>query len=67
MRRTRPGRGSREEGLHDVAAVRLPRQESECELFSDLWRLKCGKSGQESQRGTTDLLLLRKEKINNVK
>lgn len=29
MRRTRPGRGSWEEGLHDAAAVRLPRQEQD--------------------------------------
>lgn len=47
--------------------VYMTRQESECEPLGGLWRLKCGKSWQERQRGTTDLLLLRKEKINNVK
>ena len=47
---------------YDKNTIHLPRQESEYELFSGLWRLKCGKSGQERQRETTILLLLRKEK-----
>ena len=52
---------------YDTSDFHLPRQESECEPLGGLWRLKCGKSGQERQRVTTDLLLLRKEIVNNVK
>lgn len=48
-------------------AFTMSRQESECEPLGGLWQLKCGKSEQKRQKGTTDLLLLRKEKINNVK
>ena len=44
----------------------MPRQESEYELLGAFCRLKCGKTGQERKRGTTVLLLLRKEKVYNV-
>ena len=52
---------------YDTSAFHLPRKKSECEPLGGLWRLKCGKSGQERQSVTTDLLLLRKEIVNNVK
>ena len=52
---------------YDKSFVCVPRQKSECEPLGGLWRLKCGKSGQERQSVTTDLLLLRKEIVNNVK
>ena len=52
---------------HEEDPFCLPRQELERVLLGGFWRLKRGKSGQERQRGTTNLLLLRKEKINNVK
>ena len=52
---------------HDKNTFRVARQKSECEPLGGLWRLKCGKSGQERQSVTTDLLLLRKEIVNNVK
>lgn len=48
---------------HDKDTFRLPRQESERALLGGFWRLKCGKSGQESQRGTTVLLRLRNLKL----
>ena len=32
---------------YDKNTIHLPRQESEYELTGGLWRLKCGKSGQE--------------------
>ena len=52
---------------YDENTFRVSRQKSECEPLGGLWRLKCGKSGQERQSVTTDLLLLRKEIVNNVK
>ena len=42
----------------------MPRQESEYELLSGLWRLKCGKSEQERDYGFTTT---EERKVNNVK
>lgn len=39
------GKKKRVNKNYDTSTYYLPRQESECELFSGFWRLKCGKSG----------------------
>ena len=60
-------RDIKEKCKYDKNTIYLPRQKSEWEPLGGLCRLKCGKSGREDWWGTTVLLPLRKEKINNVK